>query len=155
MITHHAGEASPFQQASLREREQLVRLAYTIGAHAFYIQPSRSPYDFTIVKGETIDILEAKFRNCAHDKYPTTMIELEKYNRIKGLWKDKMCTRALYVEFFTDDIALIYNLATVEPKEWVRQKLVKNTAVDNGKIVKVVGFLEKEKAVKIKLIDMV
>ena len=155
MILPHAESTSPFQQFSFREREYLCRLAFTLDVDQWLPQGNRSDFDATFTHKDRLFIIESKVRNFPSTKFDSTMIEQPKYNKIKGYWKNKQCFDAWYVEFFNDDVALIYFLSQVEPTEWVRETHVKNTAENKGKIVKVIGYLPYSKGKMVKLINNV
>ena len=127
---------NPFEAASDIEREHLKKLAFKLNCNHI-LMPSKCKYDSLFEKNKKIYSVEAKVRACSSGRYDSAMIEKNKYDSLMSLVADYHCDEALYVFFFTDKKALVFDLRNIHPV-WERMDLVKNTVRDNGTVSKTI-----------------
>lgn len=143
-----------FNAAGDRERILLRLLSEKFQMDAFIPMPESCRFDALASKSDKVAILEAKVRQLRHDKWDSTLIEKAKYSDLLNrLYKDE-CHKALYVEFYIDGFARVYNLAKIDEPKWIRQSLNKTTMGDNETIDKLVGYIDYENALLINISDL-
>ena len=106
---------NPFTEAGETERVFLKRLAKKLSCNHI-LMPSKCKYDALLEKNRKIYVTEAKVRNFNSDKYDSAMIEKNKYDSLMTLVAEYHAHEALYVFFFTDNKALVFNLRDICPK---------------------------------------
>jgi hypothetical protein len=141
-----------FEKASTTERGQLDMLAYYLGC-CFVPTPTRKMCcidGFFYKNGKTYAV-EAKVRTCRYDRYDSILLEKQKYrNMMNTIIDNDLADEMLYVQFFKDGIVVIFNLNTGDWK-WQYEMHNKTSVVDNGKVMKEVGYLPYSQC---KIIDL-
>ena len=122
---------NPFQDAGNIERCHLRRLATALNCNCI-VMPSNCSYDALFEKDEIVMCIESKVRHFASDKYDSAMLEQDKYDKLMGLLAKFNCHKVMYVFFFTDGKALMFNLKKITPK-WEEKNLRKNMRIEEFK----------------------
>ena len=138
-----------FQEASEKERILIRQLADLLGVQ-FIPAPEKCRYDAVFERDGVVSIVEAKVRSFPHDRYETALLEKAKFDGLISYLDGNMCHKALYVSFYTDDVALVWNLQKIEPK-WTNGEFVKTTMGNRSKKEKIVAYLPIQNAVLIRL----
>jgi hypothetical protein len=141
-----------FYSAGERERHLLQHLAYTTGIDFIIMTMERCQYDALAVtpKGKIV-MFEAKVRQCEHDRYDSTLIEYPKYADLLMRWTKDECALPVYVEFYSDGFARMYNLAKIVDLEWRDKRLNRTTYGDNGDVSKRVAYIDYSNGTLVKL----
>lgn len=139
-----------FVEASQKERIMLRKLALRLGA-TMISAPHNCQYDAVYERNDTVSIVESKIRTFDSDKYNTVLIERGKYTSLMQNFWDKRCDKVLYICFYTDGFAYVFNLAKMNEPFWQDERHVKTTMGNNKKVDKVVGYLNPMFATKINL----
>lgn len=142
--------AGKFAAASAQERVLGKQLADMLGC-TFIGAPEKCHYDAVFAKDDVVSVVEFKVRTFPHNRYDSGMIEKDKFNNLLAKLDGNMCHRALYVMFFSDGIALVWNLSKVSPN-WFKEDFVKTTMGDRSKKTKTVANLPNSDATLIRMI---
>lgn len=138
-----------FSKASDIERALAKKLATQLGCE-FVGTPYKCGYDAVFAKDGLVSVVECKVRTFESTRYDTSIIEKKKYDDLMTYLDGRLCQKILYVMFFSDNTALIWNLSNVDPK-WTNADFVKTTMGDRSKVDKRVAYLDNETAIKIEL----
>ena len=138
-----------FQAYGAVERQKLNQLCDHLGISVRFEMGSKAPFDMLGIYKAQIVMMEAKVRNVPSDRYDSMMLEKSKYDRLNALVEQNVAMKIWYINFFNDNTVLIFNLVDDGNHEWIKQKLVKNTALENAWIEKTITYLDNSKAIKI------
>lgn len=139
--------SNKFTNASGVERDLAKKLADQLGCQ-FVSAPHKCGYDAVFEKDGMISVVECKVRTFPHNQYDTSIIEKKKFDNLMTYVDGKLVTKILYIMFFSDDVALVWNLSNVDAK-WTNDDFVKTTMGDRSKVSKEVAYLSNESATKI------
>lgn len=141
--------AAKFAAASQIERVLGKQLADLLGCN-FIGAPEKCHYDAVFAKDNVVSVVEFKVRTFAHNKYDSGMIEKPKYENLLAKIDNNMCHKSLYIMFYSDGYAAIWNLSKITP-HWFKEDFVKTTMGDRSKKTKTVANLPLSSATLIKL----
>lgn len=138
-----------FSNASDIERALAKKLATQLGCE-FVGTPYKCGYDAVFAKDGLVSVVECKVRTFESDRYDTSIIEKKKYDDLMTYLDGRLCQKILYVMFFTDDVAIVWNLEKTDVN-WTTDPFVKTTMGDRSKVDKLVSYLPNDKGTKIQL----
>lgn len=95
-----------------------------------------SPVDAIIMYGDKKFLVEVKVRHIKYARADNHFLEVKKLNGINEEMKRQQGDVALYVNFFSDHEAIVYNISTADKFEIKTIKMNKTTASYNGKVEK-------------------
>ena len=110
--TTPAKPMNKFELASLRERELMTKFFEDKGITQYTFSPisgyARWDGTFVAINGDKF-VFEVKVRNMNHDKYATSVLEVDKVEYLRGLGQANNCKPLAFL-FFTDNTLLVADL---------------------------------------------
>jgi hypothetical protein len=125
------------------ERTKLQQLFKQLNIKNVTYTPEGKPvaYDAFIKKNNKTIWIEVKVRQNTSDKYPDYLLEQAKYNNITKRFTSPN-DQILYINFFTDNTAIIFNLTNRKIK-WFTKFLPHHTTANFKKFIpKIITFLQ-------------
>lgn len=122
--------ANPFKTAGNIERLYITKLAEKLEVTNYILTHEKCSYDALFSKNDVLMLIEAKVRKCDSLRYDSAMIEKNKYDRLITLLNEYHAHKAIYVFFFNDNKALLFNLKHITPV-WSQMNLYRNTVQDS------------------------
>lgn len=104
-------------------------------------------YDVAFLSGETKMIGELKDREYNSTTFDSWICEKEKLERIQAKVKKRKDIKVMYINTFTDDKILFWDITNYAPKKYYKKVLPKNTAEDNGDKEKDIFYLPTDKSI--------
>lgn len=131
-----------FIKTSIRERILLNKLIEVKNFQLvkFSKEDSYSKWDAVIMSGNSICLVETKFRTYDLSSFNEWIIQKDKYDFLIEQSKNNNAI-PLYINFFKDGI-LIWNLFDIKEPKWIQGDLPKNSQDIEEKLVsKTIGYL--------------
>jgi hypothetical protein len=141
--------SNKFNEAGELEREFIIKIAKILNVE-YTLTNSSCAYDAVFVKDGITSMVESKVRYFHSGTFESAMIEKEKYDNLLKLQKQNGATKVLYIFFFNDNKALIFNLNNITPV-WEEKELNKNTVVKTGTRIKTIYNIPNNKGIVINL----
>ncbi|MCP4761440.1 MAG: hypothetical protein GY870_06635 [archaeon] len=104
-------------------------------------------YDVAFLSGTTKMIGELKDREYKSTTFDSWICEKEKLERIQQKVKKRKDVKVMYINTFTDDKILFWDITNYAPKKYYKKVLPKNTAEDNGDKEKDIFYLATDKSI--------
>lgn len=139
-----------FEQAGAVERDLAKKLAKILDCQ-FVPAPQLCNYDCVFEKNGIISIVECKVRTFEHDRYDTCLIERPKHEKLLSFLYNNQCHKVLYIMFYSNNVALVWNLANHQEPMWHEGEFVKTTMGDRTGKQKTVAYLNVKDA---RMIDL-
>lgn len=128
-----------FQENEIKGRKLLEELLLSIGVERRNMFPSigrMNPVDFFFIHNKRKFCVEIKVRDERYKNSETHFLELKKAENMEIERIKNECSDAIYVNFFGEDTAIIYNLKNTKSYNLTEVKCNRYTAVSANKIPK-------------------
>lgn len=128
-----------FVENEKKGRELFSDLLLSLGVGEQKMFPSvglRNPVDYFFIHNDKRYCVEIKVRDKRFAGLKTHFLEVKKKNAMLKAMEDNECQEGIYVNFFGDNLVVIYNLKKTDSYPVIEMKCNRFTAVNAGKIVK-------------------
>lgn len=128
-----------FQKSEKKGRELLEGMLLSLGVeerNMFRSIGRLNPVDFFFIHKSRKFCVEIKVRDAIYKGLETHFLEAKKAKGMEAERVRNECTDAIYVNFFGDDCAVVYNLKNTKNYKVTSVKCNRYTAVNSNKVAK-------------------